>query len=424
MPIQDMTTDGIYIHWDRFDGTGSNIRYDIYRSASFDVGYSDTAIGQVVWPQDYYVDTTGLPSYYYIIKEVDYTDELNPIILHTTQPVVGEEILVLDSLLYSLGSYGLLNMPIYDEECVFTKGRTQGYFTFPDWDYRPRPEIRISSASQNGGDAFIILDENVPIYSTIDTNPVAFTSNNDVITTTDLPHGFTNHDPIKFLGSNLPAELNTADTYYVLTSNDIFQFSVGATVEGTAIAIGAGEGCAYKVSTTLNYPKGLKYKLDYQGKVYFINEDNNAIVVQPYDMVYATYYTRLFTGQEINNAAYLALQRIAIEPGTNKYVSLAGAPLYYDPVIVTGALYYLIRGLLLRLGKREVRLLLEDPDKNEMMGFYKDLAKQLEELFEKECKKIAISRYPRAAGIVTPEYQMPGGRSRFFRYAWRATGYS
>ena len=38
--------------------------------------------------------------------------------------------------------------------------------------------------------------------------------------------------------------------------------------------------------------------------------------------------------------------------------------------------------------------------------------------FDKLLEKLPISRYPGIRGIVVPEFNMPGGRSRFFRYIW------
>jgi len=40
------------------------------------------------------------------------------------------------------------------------------------------------------------------------------------------------------------------------------------------------------------------------------------------------------------------------------------------------------------------------------------------EEFEKLLEKLPISRYPGVRSISVPEYAMPGGRSRFFRYIW------
>jgi hypothetical protein len=47
---------------------------------------------------------------------------------------------------------------------------------------------------------------------------------------------------------------------------------------------------------------------------------------------------------------------------------------------------------------------------------------KIEEDFDKLLEKLPISRYPGIRGIVVPEFNMPGGRSRFFRYIWNIGG--
>lgn len=329
-------TNGVYIHWDRISNL-TDIHYDIYRSPYFDGNY--TLIDSVNWPINEYIDETGDPSAYYKIVEMGVNDQNQPIILNTSQPMVGEELLIIQSLMYELDP--LLNMAVYDEEALFNRDRTIGKFAYKNWNYHPKPEIRITGSTDGGTkDAFIILDENESIDTTSGTEP--------------------------------------------------------------------------------NYPNGLKYKLDYQGQVYFIDDDGAPVEIEPYDIVYASYYTRLFTGKEINDAAYMALQTINGRPGATQYSSLAQTPLNYDPVVVNGAMYYLIRRLLLSLTQRERRLLVDDPDKPVGMNNLKDSLAEYKERFSEEAmKSVAISRYPRMYSVVTPEYMMPGGRSRFFRYIWK-----
>jgi pyruvate/2-oxoglutarate dehydrogenase complex dihydrolipoamide dehydrogenase (E3) component len=40
------------------------------------------------------------------------------------------------------------------------------------------------------------------------------------------------------------------------------------------------------------------------------------------------------------------------------------------------------------------------------------------EEFEKMLEKLPIATYPGIRSVVVPEFNMPGGRSRFFRYIW------
>ena len=38
--------------------------------------------------------------------------------------------------------------------------------------------------------------------------------------------------------------------------------------------------------------------------------------------------------------------------------------------------------------------------------------------FEKLLEKLPLARLPRISSVVVPEFNLPGGRSRFFRYIW------
>jgi hypothetical protein len=93
------------------------------------------------------------------------------------------------------------------------------------------------------------------------------------------------------------------------------------------------------------------------------------------------------------------------------------AQLLMDPAIVFGASYYLLRALLVSLTGRQRRLLLEDPDAK-IIDELRSTATMYKEDFDKQLEKLPIARYPGVRGIVVPEFNMPGGRSRFFRYIW------
>ena len=125
----------------------------------------------------------------------------------------------------------------------------------------------------------------------------------------------------------------------------------------------------------------------------------------------------MFTNDHINNALYMALQQINAQPGSSKYQTVASTPFYYEPAIVYGAVYYLVRSLLLSLTNRQRRLLVEDPDA-QFTDQLRQTATMYKEDFDKMLEKLPIATYPGVRSVVVPEYNMPGGRSRFFRYIW------
>jgi hypothetical protein len=125
----------------------------------------------------------------------------------------------------------------------------------------------------------------------------------------------------------------------------------------------------------------------------------------------------MFTTDHMNSALNMALQSINAQPGATKYPNVVNAPFYYEPALVYGAAYYMLRSVLVQLTNRQRRLLIEDPDAK----FVEDLrstATMYKEEFDKLLEKLPISRYPGIRSVVVPEFNMPGGRSRFFRYIW------
>jgi hypothetical protein len=337
---------GIFIEWER--NFTSTTYFIIYRSAQFDGTY--TQIASVAFPTNELVDASGTPASYYKVEEYNSSD----VLLGSTQPFSGDELLIKSSLRYELQH--LCNIPIFDEEVIFRGTRTKGSLAFPYWNSSPKPEIRITGKSDEGDrDPLIELSDVTSIYKTINAA----------------------YDPIQYSRDGITTNYTNAN----------------------------------------NYPDGLKYKLDYKGGIYFVNDSNQAVAIQSYDTVYASYSVKLLTSEQMNTALYMALQTINAQPGAAKYSSFVGLPFYYEPALVYGAVYYLLRSLLVSLSARQRRLLLEDPDAR-IIEDLKSTTQMYKEDFEKLVEKLPIARFPGIRSVVVPEFNMPGGRSRFFRYIW------
>jgi hypothetical protein len=275
-------------------------------------------------------------------------------VLNTSSPMLGDELLVKSSLRYELEH--LLNIPIYDEEVIFRRSRSVGSVAFSFWNSVPKPEIRISGPSNQGDrDPLIQLSETVPIYSTINTT----------------------YDPI----------IKNRDGYES-------QYTNGN-----------------------NYPNGLMVKYDFMGNIYFIDENGGPVNIHSYDNVLVSYSIKMITNDHMNSSLYMALQAINSQPGASKYRQVSDAPYFYDPALVYGAAYYILRSLLVSLTSRQRRLLIEDPDAR-IADDIRQSATMYKEEFEKMLEKLPIAFYPGIRSVVVPEFNMPGGRSRFFRYIW------
>jgi len=324
---------GIYIEWERITPSGV-VTYTVQRSDYFDGIYAD--IANVAYPINEYVDPNGKANSYYKIIEKDSLGAT----LSTSQPLSGDELLMKSSLRYELQT--LLNVPIYDEEVIFSGDRKRASVAFPYWNFNPRPELRITGYSDDGDrDPMIVLSENTPILKTKN-------------------------------GAN-------------------------------------------------NYSSGLKYKTDYMGNIFFLNSAGEPTAVQAYDTILASYNIKLFTGSHMNHALHMALQSVNSQPGASKYSTVASAPYYYEPALIIGASYYLLRSLLTSLTQRQKRLLLEDPDAK-IIDDLRNTTTMYKEEFEKLLEKLPLAKLPNTRSITVPEYNMPGGRSRFFRFAFNIPG--
>lgn len=173
--------------------------------------------------------------------------------------------------------------------------------------------------------------------------------------------------------------------------------------------------------TLNNYPNGLYYRFTNEGKLYFFDSLGNETSIQEYDTILVTYYVKMFTNAQINNALYLALQAINAQPGLNKIQKVQSVPFWYDQTLVSGATYYLLRQLLIGLNQRERRLLVQDPKQGsfDAVANIKDTAKMYQEEFTELLKKLPLAKRPIMGTISVPEFAMPGGRSRYFRYMWK-----
>lgn len=336
----DDDDNGVYIEWDR-SGLANVATYNILRADQFDGEY--TQIGSVTFPENNYVDEDGNSYQFYRVQEMA-SDGVTQISM--SAPFIGEELLVKANL--SIQMRELIRVPIYDEEAIFDRrSRSVAHFSFNDWNYWPRPEIRINGATEGG-----TLDPWQPLDEV------------NAITTT----------------------------------------------------LASGQ--------TADYPGGLRYKLDYQGGVFFIDGSTNEVPtpLQVYNSIRGKYSVRLFTCREMNDAMYMALQDINAQPGTTKFRSLSQVPYWYDGALVTGATYKLLRKLQLSLNSQQYNMVINDPENKNGDTRLADSIREFKEDWQNMLKTLPKSRYPKTLYVTQPEVYLPGGRSRYFRQLFKDEG--
>jgi hypothetical protein len=88
-----------------------------------------------------------------------------------------------------------------------------------------------------------------------------------------------------------------------------------------------------------------------------------------------------------------------------------------------GAAAFAYRSLFASLAYQEKRLIFDNHSWEQGWQQIKDLFKALWESYEKMWElalKGKSARLPRIASVITPEFSMPGGRSRLFRYMYKS----
>jgi hypothetical protein len=134
------------------------------------------------------------------------------------------------------------------------------------------------------------------------------------------------------------------------------------------------------------------------------------------DRVHASYNFRWFTDADLLGFMSDALGQINLEaPGTN--FTLDTVPDSYVGVLMLGASKNAMKALIFCLMFQEPSQVFGGPDgAKAAIDTLKSLKENNEKEFERDKKQIKKAVYPKIGMTVTPEYTLPGGRSRWFRY--------
>lgn len=170
-----------------------------------------------------------------------------------------------------------------------------------------------------------------------------------------------------------------------------------------------------------DYPE-LEWFTDYNSRIYFLDSSGNPVSIARHDEIRVDYSFPAINSTDINNALHLAVAEIVSQPGVNKggYAtgprSIGNPPRQWDAAITAGACWWLLHQLLMMLTHKERVLAFE---RENIFSDMKSLADDFKDSFEKQKENITKERYPSSGAIVTPEFQLPGQRQRFFRMAFK-----
>lgn len=153
---------------------------------------------------------------------------------------------------------------------------------------------------------------------------------------------------------------------------------------------------------------------DYDGKIYFDG------LMAPEDSVNIAYNFRYFSDEEIMAFLRLGLQMMNSQPPASwTYSNLCTVPDTWTPGILLYGAITALKRLVFGLNFREKMIIFGNPDEAQRaIGNFQGLYQEYNTLWVEVSKSIK-KRLPGMAQYVTPEYTLPGGRSRWFRYLYK-----
>jgi hypothetical protein len=141
--------------------------------------------------------------------------------------------------------------------------------------------------------------------------------------------------------------------------------------------------------------------------------------ILPQDIVNVDYDFRWFTDEELDaflNNSLMAFNSFPPVQGFN----LMNVPAIHMPVILYGAAKDAIRQIMMCLMFQEPQQVFGGPENaQKAFGQMETLKQNYEKDWDKLTEVKKYGRYPKMHMVVVPEYTLPGGRSRWFRYLFK-----
>ena len=103
-----------------------------------------------------------------------------------------------------------------------------------------------------------------------------------------------------------------------------------------------------------------------------------------------------------------------------QYYTLENVPAIHMPTILYGAAKDALRQMMMCLQFQEPQQVFGGAEQaQQVFGNIETLKQNYEKDWDRLTEVKKYGRYPRSAVLVVPEYTLPGGRSRWFRYLFK-----
>jgi len=161
------------------------------------------------------------------------------------------------------------------------------------------------------------------------------------------------------------------------------------------------------------------WMVDYNGRVFFDG------LMAPEDSVNIAYNFAYFSPEEILSFLDFGLQMMnSTPPASVIYTTIINMPLEWNAPVILYAAILALKRLIFGLNWQEKKVIFTSPEypdgaKDAIQNF-KDLYTDYNTLWIEIRKDAKTRKLPGMAAYVTPEYTLPGGRSRWFRYLYKS----
>lgn len=155
---------------------------------------------------------------------------------------------------------------------------------------------------------------------------------------------------------------------------------------------------------------------DYNGTLIFNRN------LDPEDVVYCSYHFRYFSDLELADMLNYGLYMMnAVPPVSENYPSVSNAPFSWRAPIIAAAAMTALQRLIMGLTWQHRKIIFgEDPQVvDAAMAKFQSDYEMFKNHWEAGSKGVKTMKWPGMAQIVQPEFTLPGGRSRWFRFLFK-----
>lgn len=272
---------------------------------------------------------------------------------------------------------------------------SNGYYAYI-WEIASDAEVGKYNLewSYNDGDSFNTVSQEVVVNDRPDTQSIYFGQVRDLLVALEYHIRPTMNIPVYF-------EQGRANK-----DNSVFSFTFPRWNQSAGVRI-------YRNQTIVEEGFSADY---FRGKVTF------DVPLSTYDIINADYNFRWFDDDQLYRFLANAIGRFNFA-APRSYYTLNSVPNEIIGAVLYGAAADAIREIMLSLSFQEPQLVFGGPEKaSNMMGSLDTLKKNYEESVKSYLDNKKLGPYPKSRGIVVPEYTLPGGRSRWFRYIFTSGG--